>query len=182
MLSEQELIQKCVCGDRIAQKQLYEKYNSLFFVICLRYMPTREEAEDVLIMGFTAIFTKINTFKQEGSFEGWMKKIIVNTAISSLRLNSKYYDTEREVEELEQSGKTELVNNEIYEQINTKDILSQIQQMADGYRTIFNLYAIEGYSYEEIAQMMNVSVGTVRSQLAKARKILQRKLQVFAHE
>ena len=181
MLSEQELIRKCICGDRVAQKQLYEKYNSLFFAICLRYMPTREEAEDVLIVGFTTIFAKMDTFKQEGSFEGWMKRIIINTAISALRLNRKYYETERESEEWEQIGKTESAN-EIYEQINTKDILNQIQQMPDGYRTIFNLYAIEGYSYEEIAQMMDVSVGTIRSQLAKARKTLQKKLQEFISE
>ena len=181
MLSEQELIRKCICGDRVAQKQLYEKYNSLFFAICLRYMPTREEAEDVLILGLTTIFAKMDTFKQEGSFEGWMKRIIINTAISALRLNRKYYDTERENEEWEQSGKTESAN-EIYEQINTKDILNQIQQMPDGYRTIFNLYAIEGYSYDEIAQMMGVSVGTIRSQLAKARKTLQKKLKEFTNQ
>ena len=178
MLSEQELIERCICGDRIAQKQLYDKYNALFFAICLRYMPTKEDAEDVLIMGFTAIFTKMDTFKQEGSFEGWMKRIIVNTAISTLRSNSKYYEMEHGNEDLEQKGRADSANT-IYSQINMKEILAQIQQMPAGYRTIFNLYAIEGYSYEEIAQLLQVNIGTVRSQLAKARKKLQKKLQAF---
>lgn len=178
MLSEQELIEKCICGDRAAQKQLYDKYNALFFAICLRYMPTKEDAEDVLIMGFTSIFTKIDTFKQEGSFEGWMKRIIVNTAITTLRSNSKHYKMEQGDQELEKRGRVESANM-IYSQINVKDILSQIQQMPTGYKTIFNLYAIEGYSYEEIAQLLEINIGTVRSQLSKARKALQKKLEAF---
>lgn len=178
MLSEQELIEKCICGNRIAQTQLYDKYNALFFTICLRYMPTKEDAEDVLIMGFTAIFTKLDTFKYEGSFEGWMKRIIVNTAITALRSNSKHYEMEQGDEDLEKRGRVESANM-IYSQINVKDILAQIQQMPAGYRTVFNLYAIEGYSYEEIAQLLEVNIGTVRSQLSKARKTLQKKLEAF---
>jgi RNA polymerase sigma-70 factor (ECF subfamily) len=178
MLSEQELIEKCICGDRIAQKQLYDKYNALFFAICLRYMPTREDAEDILIMGFTAIFTRMNTFKQKGSFEGWMKRIIVNTAITALRSNSRHYEVERGHEDPENKGEEEAINM-TYSRINTADILAQIQQLPEGYRTIFNLYAIEGYSYEEIAQLLQINIGTVRSQLSKARKSLQKKLQAF---
>jgi RNA polymerase sigma-70 factor (ECF subfamily) len=178
MLSEQELIEKCICGDRIAQKQLYDKYNALFFAICLRYMPTREDAEDALIMGFTAIFTGMDTFKQEGSFEGWMKRIIVNTAITVLRSNSRHYEIERGHEDIENKGEEESINM-TYSRINTADILAQIQQLPEGYRTIFNLYAIEGYSYEEIAQLLQINIGTVRSQLSKARKSLQKKLQAF---
>lgn len=178
MLSEQELIEKCICGDRVAQKQLYDKYNALFFAICLRYMPTKEDAEDVLIIGFTSIFTKIGSFKQEGSFEGWMKRIIVNTAITALRSNSKHYEMKQGNEKLGKRGRVESANM-IYSQINVKDILSQIQQMPAGYRTIFSLYAIEGYSYEEIAQLLEISIGTVRSQLSKARKTLQKKLEGF---
>lgn len=177
MLSEQELIEKCICGDRVAQKQLYDKYNALFFTICLRYMPTKEDAEDVMITGFTAIFTKISTFKQEGSFEGWMKRIIVNTAITALRLN-RHHDMEQGDESLEKRGRVESANM-IYSQINAKDILAQIQQLPAGYRTIFNLYAIEGYSYEEIAGLLQINIGTVRSQLSKARKTLQKKLEAF---
>ena len=178
MLLEQELIQGCVCGDRVAQKQLYDRYNSLFFAICLRYMPTREDAEDVMITGFSIIFSKMDTFKQEGSFEGWMKRIIINTAITTLRSNSKYYNTEHDSEELDGIENVESAKT-IYEQINIKDILGQIQQLPTGYRTIFNLFAIEGYSYEEIAQMLDISIGTVRSQLAKARKTLQKRLEEF---
>ncbi len=178
MLLEKELIQKCICGDSMAQKELYEKYSPLFFAICVRYMPSREEAEDVLVMGFTSIFTKLNTFKNEGSFEGWMKRIIINTAITTLRANNKYYEMKDENGEIEKD-RVSTSENMIYSQVNIKDILKQIQQMPTGYRTIFNLYAIEGYSYEEISSLLGINIGTVRSQLAKARKTLQKKLQAF---
>lgn len=162
----------------MAQKELYEKYSPLFFAICVRYMPSREEAEDVLVMGFTSIFTKLNTFKNEGSFEGWMKRIIINTAITTLRANNKYYEMKDENGEIEKD-RVSTSENMIYSQVNIKDILKQIQQMPTGYRTIFNLYAIEGYSYEEISSLLGINIGTVRSQLAKARKTLQKKLQAF---
>jgi RNA polymerase sigma-70 factor (ECF subfamily) len=143
-------------------------------------MPSIEEAEDVLIMGFTSIFSKMETFKSEGSFEGWMKRIIINTAITSLRMNNRHYVMKKESENIEKK-KNILSENEnmIYSQIDVKYILNQIQQMPTGYRTVFNLYVIEGYSGEEIANAMGIKEATVRSQLAKARKILQKKLQIF---
>jgi RNA polymerase sigma-70 factor (ECF subfamily) len=177
MSSEEKLIQQCICGDRFAQKQLYEQYSPLFFAMCMRYMPNREDAEDVLVMGFTTIFTKLDTFKNEGNFEGWMRRIIINTAITSLRSNSKHYEMKKKEEELDKGIRAS--EDTIYAQINAKDILLQIQNMPTGCRTIFNLYSIEGYSYDEIAKMLQINIGTVRSQLAKARKKLQKKLQGF---
>jgi RNA polymerase sigma-70 factor (ECF subfamily) len=178
MLSEEELIQRCISNDRIAQKELYETYSPLFFAICLRYMPTVEDAEDVLVMGFTVIFSKLDTFKNEGSFEGWMKKIIINTALNTIRFNHKHYETKDINKEIEKQ-KNLLSENAIYGQLNVKDILKQIQQMPTGYRTVFNLFVIEGYSYEEVANLMGINKGTVRSQLARARKILQQKLEIY---
>jgi RNA polymerase sigma-70 factor (ECF subfamily) len=177
MLSEKELIQGCISGDRCAQKELYEKYSPLFFATCLRYMPTVEDAEDVLIMGFTSIFNKLDTFKDEGSFEGWMRRIIINTAISTIRLNHKHYEWKHKNGEIEKI-KNVLSENMIYSQISIKDILKHIQQLPTGYRMVFNLTVIEGYSYNEVANMMGIDKGTVGSQLARARKILQSKLQL----
>jgi len=179
MVSEEKLIEGCLLGDRVAQRQLYEQYSSSFFALCLRYLPTRAEAEDVLIMGFTAIFEKMDTFKNEGSFEGWMKRVIVNTAISTIRANRQHYFRGGESEEMLENAVIATSPNSTRSTIDTKDILNQIQQLSDGYRTVFNLYAIEGYSYEEIATIMDINIGTVRSQLAKARKILQKKLEAF---
>lgn len=167
-----------MAGDRAAQRQLYEQYSPLFFALCFRYMPSREEAEDVLIMGFMAIFEKIHTFKQEGSFEGWMRKVIVNTAVSTIRTNCKYYFLEED-ENVFNDAEIATSENFTYSAISVKDILNQIQQLSEGYRTVFNLYVIEGYSYEEIANILEVNVGTVRSQLARAKKILQKKLEDY---
>lgn len=178
MLLEDELIQKCVCGDRFAQKELYERYSPVLFAICVRYMPTVEDAEDVLIIGFTSIFAKLGMFNFEGNFEGWMKRIIVNTAIDALRVNSRRYEMQNESEKWNNSS-VSVSENMIYSHVNVKYIIKQIQQMPTGYKTVFNLSAVEGYSYEEISKMLGISIGTVRSQLAKARKILQRKLQMI---
>jgi RNA polymerase sigma-70 factor (ECF subfamily) len=178
MISEEKLIEGCIAGDRTAQKRLYEKYSPLFFALCVRFMPTQAEAEDVLIMGFTAILEKIHTFKQEGSLEGWMRKVIINTAISTIRANCKHYFQD-EGEDVWDQAEVARVQNLTYSNINVKDILKEIQQLPDGCRTVFNLYVIDGCSYEEIADMIDINIGTVRSQLARARKILQEKLEEY---
>ena len=178
MISEEKLIKACIAGDRAAQKQLYEQYNRLFFALCLRYMPSREEAEDVLIMGFTTIFEKIDTFKGEGSFEGWMRKVMVNTAISTIRANSTHYYQE-DVEDVSIDAEIATYYNVTHSAIDVSDIMDQIQQLPDGGRSVFNLSVIEGYSYEEIADILNINIGTVRSQLARAKKLLQNKLKGY---
>jgi RNA polymerase sigma-70 factor (ECF subfamily) len=175
MLLEKELIYECICGNRKAQKELYEKYSPYFFAVCRRYMRTIEDAEDVLIMSFTTIFASLDTFRGEGSFEAWMKRIVVNTAINELRANRKHYELEEEYNELEEN-RVSTSENTIYGRINVKYIMEQIQQLPDRKRIIFNLYILEGYSYEKISSTLGINVGTVRSQLAKAREILQEKL------
>jgi len=177
MFLEKELIYECICGNRKAQKELYEKYSPYFFGICRRYMPTIEDAEDVLVMGFTTIFASLNTFKGEGSFENWMKRIIINTAIVTIRENKKHYNLDEEYDEEGKNGNLKS-ENIIYSQINTKYIMEQIRQLPEQKKMIFNLYAIEGYSYDKISEVLEISVGTVRSQLAKARKILQKKIKI----
>ena len=176
MLLEDELIYQCINGNRIAQKELYEKYSPMFYAICRRYMPTKAEAEDVLIMSFTSIFEGLSTVKGNCSLENWMRKIIVNKSIEMLRRNQKHhellerYDTWEEI-------RVCTSKNVIYSIMDMEYIMKKIQQLSDGYRMVFNLYVIDGYSYQDISDMLGINVGTVRSQLAKARKILQKELQ-----
>ena len=175
MLSEDELIKQCKKGDRKAQKYLYDKYAPSMFALCQRYMTTTEEAEDALITGFTLIFSKLDTYKKEGSFEGWMKRIMVNNAISCLRTNEKYKNLEDE-QYLENMG-SETPSPQ--QRLEAHEIVKKIQSLPIGYRTVFNLVVVEGYTYEETAKMMNINIGTVRSQLNRARKELQKQLKMY---
>lgn len=169
MFSEKKLIEECIAGNRKAQKQLYTQYNALFFTICLRYTQTREEAEDILITGFTSIFEALSMYKYQGSFEGWMKRIIINTAIDHYRTNRKHL-LDVEIENIENLSNG---NTEIYQKLEAKEILKKIQMMPEGYKQIFNLYAIEGYKHIEIAKLLQISESTSKSQYAKAKKWLQ---------
>jgi RNA polymerase sigma factor (sigma-70 family) len=174
MLSEEDLINECIMGNRLAEKQLYETYSHSFFGICLRYAKSREEAEDVLLTGFTSIFENLPSYKKEGSFEGWMKRIIINTAISNFRTNNKYYENTELNEETQ--NLTQYNDNQTYHKIEAKEIIKLIQQMPEGYQVIFNLHAIEGYKHTEIGKMLEISEGTSKSQYAKAKKWLQTRL------
>jgi RNA polymerase sigma-70 factor (ECF subfamily) len=120
----------------------------------------------------------MDTFREEGSFEGWMKKVMIHTAVSTIRANRMYYLQEKDEKAIDDVG-IAMSQNVTYSAINVKDITNQIQQLPDGCRTIFNLYAVEGYSYEEITELLNINRGTVGSQLARARKILQERLKEY---
>jgi RNA polymerase sigma-70 factor (ECF subfamily) len=141
-------------------------------------MRNREQAEDVLIAGFMAIFEKISTFRDEGSFEGWMKKVMMHTAISTIRADEMRYCLESDERILNDAGIASS-QNVTYSAINVRDIMRQVQLLPDGCRTVFNLHEIEGYSYEEITDILNISRGTVASQLARAKKILKEKLKGY---
>ncbi len=172
MLNEEILISECLKNNRIAQKELYDKYSSKLMGICIRYTNSREDAEDVLIEGFTTIFHKLKMYKGDGSFEGWMKRIMVNTAISHFRQNSKYRFHQDIDEVIDISEKQETV----IEHMEAKRILNLVNTMPEGYRLIFNLYAVEGYTHREIGEMLNLSEGTSKSQFSKARRWLQNRL------
>lgn len=133
------------------------------------------EAEDVMMEGFMIVYSKINNYKGEGSFEGWIKRIMINTAINNYRSNIKHY-FHTDVNEIEESIKTENIN---IEKTDEKIIIKVIQSLPEGYRMVFNLYAVEGYSHKEIAEMLEIAESTSKSQLSKARKILREKLMVF---
>jgi len=166
-LKEVELIQGCKKQDRKAQKLLYEQYSARFFGVCKRYMKDVETAEDVLVKGFLKIFDNINSFESKGSFEGWMQRIMVNECLMELRkkqdftiyLESSNLQPERDATALET----------LYEQ----DILKLLEFLPIGCRTVFNLYIIEGYKHNEIAEKLNISEGTSKSQLNLAKEKLK---------
>ncbi|MEI8202608.1 MAG: RNA polymerase sigma factor [Bacteroidota bacterium] len=168
MISDEAIIKGCVEGKRQMQKMLFQKYSPTMLGVCQRYSKDMHEAEDIMLEGFMLIFEKISQFKNVGSFEGWMKRIMVNLAISHYRKNLKFLYTENIIDfEIDAEIASPLEN------ISIREILSTLEQLPEGYRLIFNLYVVEGYNHFEIAKKLSVSVGTSKSQLSKARKALQ---------
>lgn len=166
-LDETTLIKRCQKFDRRAQKVLYERYAPVMLGICRRYVKDWMEAEDVMSEGFFKIFSKINQYGFKGSFEGWMKKIMVNEALGLLR---KRNDFNLALEASNLIISTEPNPEEIAQE---NSILELLHKLPTGYRTIFNLYVIEGYKHKEIAEKLDISINTSKSQLIKARKRLQ---------
>lgn len=171
MIPEKDIITGCVRGDRYYQKLLYKTYASKMFGVCLRYFKKKADAEDCLQEGFIKVFNYIDTYKGVGSFEGWIRKIMVNTAINSFKSNQKFND-QKELDEIDNFFP---VHNET-DNFSAEYLNSLIHNLPEGYRIVFNLYAIEGYSHKEISSILNISEGTSKSQLSRARAILQQKL------
>lgn len=176
MLSEQDIIKGCLAQDKNAQKELYKKYAASMFGICLRYCKKRAEAEDVLQEAFVRIFSNLKTYRSEGSFEGWLKRIVVNTALNFYKSNLKRcFDTS-----IDEMNDSEVPSSQVSDtDISVEDLMKIINSLADGYRIIFNMYAIEGYSHKEIAAMLNINENTSKSQLSRARVILQQKVMAY---
>lgn len=167
-ISESDLIDGCIQGDRRMQEELYRRFSPRMYAVCLRYAGNAEEAEDILQEGFVKIFKKLDSFRREGSFEGWVRRIFVNTAIEHFR-RKRYLMPVTEKEENTLEGKYTGVLDELAE----KDILALVQELSPGYRTVFNMYVVEGYTHKEIADMLGISEGTSKSQLSRAKVILQ---------
>jgi len=165
----EDIIKDCKGGKHKAQKMLYEKFYRQMLGLCLRYCASKPEAEDVMLTGFMNIFTKIESYSGSGSFEGWMKKVMVNTAIDNFRKQKKYND-HFDISLFEEELMQEI---DLPESLSINEILDMVQKLPIGYRTVFNLYAIEGFNHQEIAEMLGVSVNTSKTQLFKARKLLQ---------
>ncbi len=171
-MSLEQLIEHCKKNDTKAQSQLYKLYSSKLFSLCLKYSRNYVEAEDNLQDAFVTIFNKISQYKSKGSLEGWMKRITINTALQRYR-SVGVFDIVNE-EQIED------VSVEIDEDAVTIDfLLSIIQELPDRYRLVFNLYALDGYSHKEIADMLNISTGTSKSNLARARLILKEKIEQY---
>lgn len=173
MLSDQEIINGCLAQDKKAQKVLYKKFASSMFGICLRYCKKRTEAEDILQEAFLKIFTNIKSYRFEGSFEGWLKRIVVNTALNYYKSNLKRCFDES-IDEMHDGNMP--ATQEFDSDLSVSDLMKMVNSLADGYRVVFNLYAIEGYSHKEIAELLNISENTSKSQLSRARVILQNKV------
>lgn len=170
--SEAELIEGCKARKRDLQKALYQRYSAKMFMVCLRYTKNREEAEDVLQDGFVKLFSSIDQYSGAGSFEGWMRRIIVNTALEAIRKKKMNFSSE-DIYNLEADHASEY---DAISKIALKDLLALIRELPAGCQVIFNLYAIEGYNHREIAEKLAISDGTSKSQLARARQLLQEKI------
>ncbi|MBP2833365.1 RNA polymerase sigma factor [Aquimarina sp. U1-2] len=165
-----QLIKKCKKKNAEAQKQLYHMYSSKLFAICLKYSNDYATAEDTLQDAFILIFEKIKQYKHKGSFEGWLKRVTINTALQKFR-KQKVFD----LSNVDQMEDAEVEIND--EEVSLDYLLQIIQQLPDRYRMVFNLYVLDGYAHKEIAELLEISIGTSKSNLARARNILKTKLE-----
>jgi len=174
-MSFKKLIKKCKQGDLNSQSQLYQLYVDKLFAMCLKYSRNYVEAEDNLQDGFITIFNKIGQYKFQGSFEGWLKRIMINTALQRYReRNVLNLVTDRIPEDIAVSVDEESVSLDF--------LLKIIQELPNRYRMVFNLYVLDGYSHKEIAEVMKISTGTSKSNLSRARKILKLKVEQYQHQ
>jgi len=167
-----EIINACIKGERIAQKRLYQIFADKMYGVCMRYAANEDEAKDILQDGFIKVFLHLNQFNFKGSFEGWVRRIIVNTALEKFR--DKNYLFAVSMSQNYESGDSEY--DHILSELSANDLLNLIQELSPQYRMVFNLYAIEGYSHKEIGEIMNIKEGTSKSNLSRAREILKEKV------
>lgn len=154
------------------QEELYKRFSGKMYAVCLRYAGNAEDAQDLLQEGFIKVYRNLHRFRAEGSFEGWIRRVFVNSSIEHFRKKSLQLSkvSGKEEDTIEDADTTALDN------LAERDIISLIQRLSPGYRTVFNLYVVEGYSHKEIADLLGISEGTSKSQLARARSILQKKV------
>ena len=168
---EADLISGCRRGDHHAQQQLFDLYSARMYGLSLRYIKDSMLAEDVVVMAFTKVFDRISQFKGEGSFEGWIRRITVNEALTALR-KSRTMTVETDLELADHAPDY----NQLSDHLEAADLLRMIEQLPAGYRIVFNMYAIDGYSHKEIAECLGISENTSKSQLSRARAHLQKLL------
>jgi RNA polymerase sigma factor (sigma-70 family) len=171
-ISESDLIKGCIEGDRRMQEELYRRFAPRMYAVCLRYANNTDDAQDLLQEGFIKVYRNLHRFRGEGSFEGWIRRVFVNTSIEHFRKKSTRMSmvTDKEDQAIEDADITALDN------LAEKDIIKIIQELSPGYRAVFNLYVVEGYSHKEIGDMLGISEGTSKSQLARAKSVLQKKI------
>jgi RNA polymerase sigma factor (sigma-70 family) len=168
---EEALIHGCVRKDPGAQKELYERFSAKMYGLSYRYVKNSMEAEDVLVTAFMKVFDKIHQFKHDGSFEGWIRRIVVNESLTYLRRNrALYLEAELELADREPDYAS------LSDHLEAEELLAMIQELPTGYGIVFNLYAIDGYSHKEIADQLGISENTSKSQLSRARTYLQKML------
>lgn len=170
------IISGCLKGNRRDQELLYRRHAARMYAVCLQYSGNDEEARDILQEGFIKIFENLVHYKHEGSFEGWIRRIMVNTALERFRSRNILH----RVEDIDQIPEPESEpDNQDYAGLQAVDLMGIIRELPPKYRMVFNLFAIEGYSHKEISKMMNISEGTSKSNLSRARVILQRRVSSY---
>lgn len=171
-MSDQDLVQECVKSNPAAQKVLYERYYSRMLALCLRYSDSKDDAKDSLHDGFILLFSKIESYSGKGSFEGWMRRVFVNNMLMKFRKR----DVFKKSVSVDDVTWNVPVKEDVFEKIGSKNIIKLISQMPQGYKVVFNMIVIEGYSYKEVAQKLNVSEVSVRSQLSRGRMWLKERI------
>ncbi len=171
-MTDEQMVAGCLNGEPIAQKALYQAYARKMMSICMRYAPDREHAQDILQDGFVKVFQKIGNYRKEGPLGGWIARTIVNTALDQIRRN-KPFEHSLDLTEAEHLHATD---EQAVSALSTGELMKLIQALPPGYRTIFNLFAIEGYPHKEIAEMLGISENTSKSQFMKARAYLRKML------
>jgi RNA polymerase sigma factor (sigma-70 family) len=171
-IPEPDLIKGCIEGDRKMQQELYRRFAGKMYAVCLRYANNSNDAQDLLQEGFIKVYRNLHRFRAEGSFEGWIRRVFINSSIEQYRKKSAHLATvsDREENTIEDTDISAL------DSMAEKDIIKLIQELSPGYRTVFNLYVVEGYSHKEIGEQLGISEGTSKSQLARAKGILQKKV------
>jgi len=167
-ITESDLIRGSINGDRRMQELLYKTFSAKMYGVCLRYAGNAEDAQDILQEGFIKVFRNLDRFRAEGSFEGWIRRIFVNTAIEHYRRTVNMYPVSES-----QENNVEDKDWSAFDKLAVKDLMKLIQELSPGYRAVFNLYVVEGYTHKDIAAMMGISEGTSKSQLARAKAILK---------
>lgn len=169
--TEKDLLKACLQGDRLAQRDIFNMYAGKMMAVCIRYTRHRLEAEDVLQDAFVKVFTHLTEFESSGSFEGWVRRIIINTAIKN-NLKKSVSHEDIGLDHIKDDG----VGPDVFSALSEEELIKLISSLPDGYRMVFNLHAIEGFSHKEISDLLNIEESTSRSQLTKARRILQEKV------
>ncbi len=171
-MTDEQLVEGCIKKQAIAQKMLYEKYARKMMGVCLRYASNSDEAQDILQDGFIKVFDKMEAFNGKGSLEGWIRRVIVNTALDNYRKNKKHLQ-HADIDDVQYLLQK---NDFVLEKMEAKALLKLIQTLPTGFRTVFNLYAIEGYSHKEIGEMLQISESTSKSQYSRAKVVIQKLL------
>jgi RNA polymerase sigma factor (sigma-70 family) len=171
-LSETEIIKGCLRGSAQSQRLLYERFAGKMYAVCLRYARSRDDAADMLQEGFVKVFTKLNQFQFQGSFEGWVRRIMINTALRTYQKQRFDYESSG-FEVMPESS----VDPDVISSLSEAELLALVAKLPDGYRMVFNLVAIEGFSHAEAAAMLDIQESTSRSQLTKARRWLCEQLE-----
>jgi RNA polymerase sigma factor (sigma-70 family) len=168
VMTEQELIQGCLYNDMLAQRELYNRYSPKMLALCYRYAQNREDAEDMLQEAFVKVFSKMHTFQNKGAFEGWIRRIMVHTCINVLKRNKKFADHA----DISEAFDLQLHEESIASILQAKQVVACIRLLPVGFRTVLNLYAVEGYNHKEIAELLDIGESTSRSQYARAKSAL----------